>query len=100
MSAQYAKAITAAIGAGITAAISYYPHASWIPIASAICTLLATYAIPNVAKTPVSPAQLSVPDENNVPAPVAKATAPDTGNSGPEVVPLEDLLTFSERTGS
>lgn len=46
----YAKAIAAAIGAGITAAISYYPHASWIPIAAALCTVLATYAMPNVPK--------------------------------------------------
>lgn len=48
--APYAKAVSAAIGAGLTAALSYYPHASWIPIAAAVCTLLATYAVPNVPK--------------------------------------------------
>lgn len=52
---QYAKAITAAIGAGVTAAISYYPHATWLPIVSAVLTLLATYAIPNVPSSNVKP---------------------------------------------
>ena len=48
--AQYAKAIAAAIGAGLTAAISYYPHVAWLPAALAVATVLATYAIPNAPK--------------------------------------------------
>ena len=47
---QYAKAIAAAIGAGLTAAISYYPHVAWLPAALAAVTVLATYAIPNAPK--------------------------------------------------
>ncbi len=54
MVAQYAKAIVTAIGVGLTLAITYYPHASWIAIASAVVTALATYAVPNAKKPPTS----------------------------------------------
>lgn len=47
-----AKAITTAIGSALTVAITYYPHGTWIPIASAIATVLATYAIPNTVASP------------------------------------------------
>lgn len=91
MSAQYAKAIAAAIGAGLTAALSYYPHASWIPIASAICTLLATYAIPNAAK-PSAPESMPVHSPDTVPNQVQKTYNPNPGYAVPEY-----YETFNER---
>lgn len=92
MSAQYAKAIAAAIGAGLTAALSYYPHASWIPIASAICTLLATYAIPNVAKPPMATGQLTVPNDNTIPAEIQNVVSQNPGDFVPAY-----YETFNER---
>lgn len=95
MSAQYAKAIAAAIGAGLTAALSYYPHASWIPIASAICTLLATYAIPNAAKPSapnMAPEPMPVHSPDTVPNQVQEAV-----NTNPGYAVSQYYETFNER---
>ena len=44
---KYAKAVTTALGIALTVAVTYYPHASWIPIATALGTVLGVYAVPN-----------------------------------------------------
>lgn len=91
----YAKAIAAAIGAGLTAAITYYPHAAWIPIATAICTALATYHIGN---EPQKSTQAStVQTQDNIPAQEGAMVSPDTLTIGPDDS-TKVSLTFSERT--
>ena len=65
--AHYAKAITAVIGAGVTAALGLVtpddPAYVWLVIASAMLTALAVYVVPN------RPAEADL---------VARQTGPDT----------------------
>lgn len=44
---KYAKAVAAAILAGLTAAASFWPGNHWVTIAIAVVTVLAVYFVPN-----------------------------------------------------
>ena len=99
------KAIAAAIGAGLTAAISFYPHAGWIPIATAVCTMLATYHIGNTPPD-TTPAATTETNESSVrptvyyggSLPATGVQATDVVSAYPVMVGEKDLPTFDERT--
>jgi hypothetical protein len=56
----YAKTIAAILGSALTVAVGQFPHATWIPIATAAITIIGVYAVPNVpgksGASPVLPA--------------------------------------------
>lgn len=47
-----AKAYAALIGAVLTALIGATDVPSWVPVVAAVCTAVATYAVPNKARPP------------------------------------------------
>jgi hypothetical protein len=61
---RYAKALAALGGSVITVIVQLYPHATWVPIVTAIGTVIAVYAVPNTpapAAVPLSPARKDPP---------------------------------------
>lgn len=97
--AYMAKAIATAIGTGLTAAISYYPHAGWIPIAAAICTAMAVYAIPN---SPKKVPENGSPVPGNLPAQNREATDTAPVLGGESLLPgmTETVQNFYERVNA
>lgn len=49
------KAYAALIGSVLTALIASTDVPSWVPIVAAVCTAVATYAVPNKARGSVGP---------------------------------------------
>lgn len=56
----YAKTLAAIVGSALTVAVTQYPHATWVPFATAAITVIGVFAVPNMpgksGGSPVLPA--------------------------------------------